>query len=160
MRLLQLATPNEIFVVDVFEAKNLAPLKEALEGGPVKVLHNGKFDWAFLKAEHDISLSPIFDTMLAAQLLGGGDQGPSYSLEAVARRHIDVALDKSARMEDWSGKLSDAQLEYAARDAAVLLPLRERLTEELEEEELGPVSKIEFGAVATIAEMELAGIKL
>ncbi|MDQ3942136.1 MAG: bifunctional 3'-5' exonuclease/DNA polymerase, partial [Actinomycetota bacterium] len=160
VRLLQLATPDETFVVDVFETGNLAPLREVLEGGPVKVLHNSKFDYSFLKAEHGISLSPIFDTMLAAQLLDGGEQGPSYALEAVAERYAGVEMDKSARGEDWSGKLSEAQIEYAARDAAVLLPLRRRLAKELEEEELGRVSDIEFRAVATIAEMELAGIKL
>ena len=160
IRLLQLATPNETFVVDVFEAGDLSPLKEVLESGPVKTLHNSKFDYSFLKVEHSISLSPIFDTMLAAQLLAGGDQTPSFSLEAVAERYADVELDKSARTEDWSGKLSEAQVEYAARDAAVLLPLRERLREDLEEEKLNAVSKIEFRAVAAIAEMELAGIKL
>jgi len=160
IRLLQLATPAATFVVDVLETGDLASLKEVLEDGPVKTLHNAKFDYSFLKDEHDISLSPIFDTMLAAQLLAGGDQSPSFSLEAVAERYTDVKLDKSARMEDWSGRLSAAQIEYAARDAAVLLPLRERLAEDLEEEELGLVSEIEFRAVAAIAEMELAGIKL
>jgi DNA polymerase I-like protein with 3'-5' exonuclease and polymerase domains len=160
VRLLQLATPDETFVVDVFETGDLAPLKEVLEEGPVKVLHNSKFDYAFLRSEHGISLSPIFDTMLAAQLLGGGDQGPSYSLEAVAERHAGLEVDKSARGEDWSSKLSEAQIEYAARDAAILLPLRERLSEELEEEKLVRVSSIEFQAAAAIAEMELAGIKL
>jgi DNA polymerase-1 len=160
IRLLQLATPDETFVVDVFETDDLTPLKEVLEEGPVKALHNGKFDYAFLKSQHGISLSPIFDTMLAAQLLAGGDQSPSFSLEAVAKRHIDVEIDKSARMDDWSGKLSKAQIEYAARDASVLLPLHERLAKELEEEKLGAVSKIEFRAVAAIAEIELAGIKL
>ncbi len=160
VRLLQLATPDDTFVVDVFEARDLSPLKEVLEQGPVKVLQNSKFDYAFLKAEYGISLSPIFDTMLAAQLLGGGDQGPSYSLEAVAERHAGISVDKSVQKEDWSGRLSEAQIEYAARDAAVLLPLRERLGQELAEEKLDAVSEIEFRAVAAIAEMELAGIKL
>ncbi|HEX2098974.1 MAG TPA: hypothetical protein VHF46_07985, partial [Rubrobacteraceae bacterium] len=160
VRLLQLATPDETFVVDVFETGDLASLKEILESGPVKVLQNGKFDYSFLKAEHGISVSPIFDTMLAAQLLAGGDQSPSYALEAVAERHAGIEMDKSARGENWSGELSEAQIEYAARDAAVLLPLRERLTKELQEERLVRVAKIEFDAVAAIAEMELAGIKL
>ena len=161
MRLLQLATPDETFIVDVFEIGNLAALKEVLESdSPVKALHNAKFDYAFLKAEHDISLSPVFDTMLAAQLLDGGEYGPSYALETVAERYAGIELDKSARGEDWSGELSEAQVEYAARDAAVLLPLRERLKEALKEEGLDYVSGIEFRAVATIAEMELAGIKL
>ena len=160
VRLLQLATPDETFVIDVFETKDLAPLKDVLEDGPVKILHNAKFDYAFLKSEHGITLSPIFDTMLAAQLLSGGNYEASYALEAVAGRYADFELDKSARKENWSGELSEAQIEYAARDAAVLLPLRERLREELEGEKLVRVSEIEFGAVATIAEMELTGIKL
>ena len=160
VRLLQLATPDETFIVDVFEIRDLAPLKEVLESGPVKALHNGKFDYQFLKAEHGISLSPIFDTMLAAQLLAGGDQSPSFALEAVAKRYADLELDKTARGEDWSGGLSETQIEYAARDAAVLLPLRESLQVELEEEKLVRVSEIEFRAVAAIAEMELKGIKL
>ncbi|QIN77631.1 bifunctional 3'-5' exonuclease/DNA polymerase [Rubrobacter marinus] len=160
IRLLQVATPDETHVIDVFEVGDLSPLKEALEDGPVKVGHNLKFDYSFLKDEHGIALSPIFDTMLAAQLLAGGNQSPAFSLEAVAERELDRKLDKSARREDWSGKLSEAQIEYAARDAAVLLPLREKLAERLREEELLRIAKIEFAAVATIAEMELAGVKL
>ena len=160
VRLLQLATPDDTFVVDVFEVSDLSPLKEILEDEPVKVLQNAKFDYAFLWDEHGIRLSPIFDTMLAAQLLDGGQQGGSYALEAIAERYVDEQVDKSARKDDWSGDLSEAQLEYAARDAAILLPLHERLSEELEKEELVRVAEIEFGAVAALSEMELAGVKL
>ncbi|MDP9425280.1 MAG: bifunctional 3'-5' exonuclease/DNA polymerase [Actinomycetota bacterium] len=160
IRLLQIATGDETHVIDVFEVDDLSPLKAALEGGPVKVLHNAKFDYSFLKAEHGISLSPIFDTMLAAQLVAGGNQSPSFALVDVAERYADVKLDKLAQREDWSRRLSERQIEYAARDAAVLLPLRERLGEALKEDELLRIAKIEFAAVASIAEMELAGVKL
>src|ERR687895_288526 len=145
-RLLQLATPDETFVVDAFAVRDLSPLKGVLESGPVKALHNSKFDYQFLLAEHGISLSPIFDTMLAVQLLDGGEYGASYALEAVAERYLDEAVDKSERRADWSGELGRAQLEYAARDAAILLPLRERLTEKLEEEDLDYISGVEFAA--------------
>jgi DNA polymerase-1 len=160
VRLLQLANPDETFVVDVFEAGDLSPLREVLEGGPVKAGHNLKFDYEFLNALHGISLSPVFDTMLAAQVLDGGNYAASYSLKAVAGRYLDGSLDKSEQRSDWSGELSVAQLEYAARDATVVLPLREHLAALLEEEGLGRVSRIEFAALATIAEMELAGVKL
>jgi DNA polymerase-1 len=160
IRLLQLATPDETFVVDVFEVADLSPLQEVLENGPVKVGHNLKFDYQFLNALYGISVSPVFDTMLAAQILSGGNYAASYSLEAVAERLLDESLDKSEQRSDWSGELSESQLQYAARDAAVLLPLRERLAASLEEEGLGRISRIEFEAVATIAEMELAGVKL
>ncbi len=160
LRLIQLATPEATFVVDAFETRELTPLKAVLEDGPVKIGHNLKFDYAFLWAEHGISLSPIFDTMLATQLLDGGEYASSYALEAVARRYLDEEVDKSERRADWSGDLSERQLEYAARDAAILLPLQEALREELEKDGLVPVSCIEFDAVAAISEMELAGIKL
>jgi len=160
VRLLQLAMPGETFVIDLFKVPDLSPLKEVLESGPVKVLHNAKFDYAFLYALHGISLSPLFDTMLAAQLLDGGAQGASYSLGAVAERYLQEAPDKSEQRSDWSGELSRRQIEYAARDAEVLLPLRERLSAALELEDLGLVSRIEFAAVSSLAEMELAGIKL
>ena len=160
VRLLQLATPDETFVVDLFEVRDVSPLKEALEEGPVKVLHNAKFDYQWLRELHGISLAPLFDTMLAAQLLDGGAQGASYSLASVAERYLDESPDKSEQKSDWSGSLSARQLEYAARDAAILLPLREKLLEALEAEELTRVAKIEFAAVSSIAEMELAGVKL
>jgi DNA polymerase I len=160
VRLLQLATPDETFVIDVFEVTDLSPLKEVLEDGPVKIGHNLKFDHQFLHALHSISLSPVFDSMLAAQVLSGGNYAASYSLEGVAERYLDESLDKSEQRSDWSGELSEAQLEYAARDARILVPLRERLAEALESEELGRISDIEFAAVASIAEMELAGVKL
>ena len=126
VRLLQLATPEETFVVDVFEVSDLSPLKGVLENGPVKTLHNSKFDFQFLQALHGISLSPVFDTMLAAQVLSGGNYAASYSLDAVAERYLDEELDKSEQRSDWSGELSASQLEYAARDARILVPLRER----------------------------------
>ena len=160
MRLLQLATPEETFVIDAFEVLDLSPLTEVLEGGTVKVGHNLKFDYQFLHAIYGISLSPLFDTMLAAQVLDGGNYAASYSLEAVVERYLDESLDKSEQRSDWSGQLSEAQLEYAAQDARVLLPLRDALAASLEEEELGRISHIEFEAVAAIAEMELAGVKL
>ncbi|CAA9503834.1 MAG: PolA [uncultured Rubrobacteraceae bacterium] len=159
-RLLQLALPEQTFVVDLFEVGDISPLKGALEEGPVKVFHNAKFDYAFLKELHGISVAPVFDTMLAAQVLDGGRQGTAYGLDAVAERYLDEAPDKSEQRSDWSRELTARQLEYAARDAAVLLPLREKLLEALEAEDLVRVSKIEFAAVSSIAEMELAGVKL
>ncbi|CAN5911806.1 bifunctional 3'-5' exonuclease/DNA polymerase [soil metagenome] len=160
MRLLQLATPDETFVIDTFEAEDLSPLAEVLADGPVKVLHNAKFDYQFLFAEHGIRLQPIFDTMLASQLLDGGEQGASYALNAVAKRYLDEEVDKSVRRENWAGELSERQIQYAARDAEILLPLRERLADALAGEGLKLVSRIEFGAVGPLSEMELAGIKL
>lgn len=160
MRLLQLSDGGRTFVVDLFKVDDLSPLRGLLEEGPTKIGHNLKFDHAFLRAEHGIGISPLFDTMLADQILSGGEQEGSYALEAVVFRHLGQALDKAPRSEGWAGALSEDQLEYAARDAAVLPPLYERLLALLEEEKLGTVSRIEFEAIPAVAEMELAGVRL
>ena len=154
--LLQLATPEETFVIDVFEVRDLSPLTEVLEGGPVKVGHNLKFDYQFLHAIYGISLSPLFDTMLAAQVLDGGNYAASYSLEAVVERYLDESLDKSEQRSDWSGELSRGQIEYAASDAAILLPLRERLAEALEAEAAGLVARVRVLVVPTNEELAMA----
>lgn len=99
IRLLQLASPRETFVVDLFEVGELAPLKELLESGPAKILQNSKFDYAFLYAEYGLRLEPIFDTMLAAQLLGGGDQSPSYTLEALSERYLGRQISKTEQSD-------------------------------------------------------------
>jgi ribonuclease D len=110
-RLLQLAVPEQTFVIDLFEVGGISPLREVLEDGPVKAFHNAKFDYQFLKELHGICVAPVFDTMLAAQVLDGGNYGASYGLGAVAERYLDEAPDKSEQRSDWSGELSGRQLE-------------------------------------------------
>ena len=136
VRLLQLATPDQTFVIDVFEVNDLSPLGDVLEDGPVKVGHNLKFDYQFLHALYGVSLSPVFDTMLAAQLLAGGNYAASYSLEAVAERYLGESLDKSEQRSDWSGAFERGPTRVRRKRRHRLLPLRERLAEALEEEEL------------------------
>jgi DNA polymerase-1 len=160
VRLLQISGGERTFVVDLFRVGDISSLRGILEEGPTKIGHNLKFDYAFLYVEHGVELSPLFDTMLAAQLLSGGEQDTSYALGAVTERYLGKDLDKSPQTEDWGGELSETQLEYAARDAAVLPPLYERLRGLLEEEKLGTVSRIEFEAIPAISEMELTGVKL
>jgi DNA polymerase I len=163
LRLVQFATSDESFLLDVFHFP-AAALKPALDllaaSQPVKVAHNAKFDAEFLLKHHGIRLGTIFDSYLASLLISAGDENERHSLEAVAGRYLQAELDKSLQMSDWSGELSEAQLEYAARDAQVLLPLREKLQAKLDELELMPAAKLEFDCVNAIAAMELAGIYL
>jgi DNA polymerase I len=163
LRLLQLASAEACFVVDLFNfpAAALAPALELLAApAPVKVAHNAKFDAEFLLTHCGVRLGGVFDTYLASILASAGAEGDRHNLEAVAARYLEVPLDKSQQLSDWSGELSAAQLEYAARDAQVLLPLRERLAAKLDELALGRVAQIEFELVNAMAAMEVAGIYL
>src|SRR5918996_370897 len=166
LRLIQLATPDRVFIFD-FDAfangdaaKNeaLAPLRRLLEAPrPIKIAHNAKFDAKFIKHNLGVDLGGLFDTLLASQIVGAGDIEERHGLETVAGRYLNELVDKSERLSNWNFELSEAQLEYAARDAAVLLPLREKLIERLKSDALVKCAQLEFECVNTVVDIELAG---
>jgi DNA polymerase-1 len=102
----------------------------------------------------------LFDTLLASQLISAGEQEDRHSLRIVAERYLGESVDKTEQLSDWGGELSESQLQYAARDAAVMLPLRDKLVEQLRANALGRCAQLEFECVLPVAAMELAGIYL
>jgi DNA polymerase I-like protein with 3'-5' exonuclease and polymerase domains len=166
LRLIQLATTDRVFIVDFDHFANgdsgkseaLAPLRRLLASPrPIKIAHNAKFDAKFIKHNLGVDLVGLFDTLLASQLVGAGDIEERHGLETVASRYLNEAVDKSERLSDWNFELSEAQLEYAARDAAILLPLREKLIERLKSESLVKCAQLEFECVMPVVDIELAG---
>ncbi len=164
LRLLQLATPTHSFIIDLFQTPvaSLQPLLALLAAPhPIKVSHNAKFETKFLLKHCGVRLQGVFDTYLASQLIAAGDESIRHGLASVAQRWLGFTLDKEEQRSDWSSStLSESQLDYAARDAQVLLPLRERLQEKLEELDLTRVAQIEFDAVLSLAALEIAGVYL
>jgi DNA polymerase I-like protein with 3'-5' exonuclease and polymerase domains len=164
LRLIQLATTDRVYIVDFDHFANgdaneaLAPLRRLLEAPrPIKIAHNAKFDAKFIKHNLGVDLGGLFDTLLASQLVGAGDIEERHGLETVASRYLNEAVDKSERLSNWNFELSEAQLEYAARDAAILLPLREKLIDRLKSESLVKVAQLEFECVMPVVDIELAG---
>jgi DNA polymerase I-like protein with 3'-5' exonuclease and polymerase domains len=166
LRLIQLASPDGVYIVDLdafgphVDAGNpaFAPLRDLLAAlRPIKILHNAKFDAKFIKHNLGVDFGGIFDTLLASQLVGAGDIEERHGLETVASRYLNEVVDKGERLSNWNLELSEAQLEYAARDAAVLLPLREKLIERLRSDSLVKCASLEFDCVMTVADMELTG---
>ena len=167
LRLIQLATPSGVYIVDLdafgangnlAENPALEPLRRLLSANrPIKIAHNAKFDAKFLKHYLGIDLGGLFDTLLASQLVGAGDIEERHGLETVASRYLNEAIDKSERLSNWNFELSEAQLEYAARDAAILVPLREKLRERVISDSLEKAALLEFECVPVVADIELAG---
>ncbi|MDQ3473493.1 MAG: DNA polymerase, partial [Acidobacteriota bacterium] len=169
LRLIQLATPTAVYIVDLDafsinssndlqHSEALAPLRRLLAASrPIKIAHNAKFDAKFLKHVLGVDLGGLFDTLLASQLVGAGDIEERHGLDTVASRYLNQVVDKSERLSNWNFELSEAQLEYAARDAAVLLPLREILVERLKADSLIKVAQLEFECVMSVVDIELAG---
>ncbi|MDQ3173003.1 MAG: DNA polymerase [Acidobacteriota bacterium] len=169
LRLIQLAAPDGVSIIDLDAFANggngelahneaLLPLKRLFEAPrPIKIAHNAKFDAKFLKHNLGADLVGVFDSLLASQLISAGDIEERHGLETVATRYLNESVDKSERLSNWNFELSEAQLEYAARDAAILLPLREKLIERLRAEALVKCAQLEFECVMPVADIELAG---
>ncbi len=166
LRLIQLAAPDGVHIIDVDAFANgdlsnneaLNPARRLLAAPrPIKIAHNAKFDAKFIKHNLGVDLGGLFDTLLASQLISAGDIEGRHGLEAVASRYLNESVDKSERLSNWEFELSEAQLEYAARDAAILLPLREKLIERLKSDSLVKCAQLEFECVMPVANIELAG---
>ena len=171
LRLVQLAGPEGpayLFDLDQFapdgaaaEVESLEPLRQLLSAQrPVKIAHNAKFDAKWARRHLGVEVGGLFDTLLASQLVSAGETEDRHGLAVVAARYLDEDVDKTQQLSDWGGELSAAQLEYAARDAALMLPLRERLIERLKSDGLVRVAQIEFECVTAVAALELAGLYL
>jgi DNA polymerase-1 len=153
-RLLQLAPDNEptVYLLDLFALPNeaLAPLWAVL-GAKRLVGHNLRFDLGML-ARLGFEPGTVSDTMVLSLLLHGPRQGKGFhGLERVAERELGRALPKDLQRSDWSGALSAAQLEYAARDAAVLPALYSRLAEQVRAAGMARVAQVEMRCLPALA---------
>jgi ribonuclease D len=127
--LLQISVPERDYVVDPLADFDLAPLSAALERKEV-VLHGADFDLRLLRRGLNFAARRIFDTVIAARLLGIRD----FSLAALIKRHFDVDLGKGSQKANWARRpLSARMLEYAMNDTHYLLPLVDRLESQLKE---------------------------
>ena len=130
--LLQLATDDETAIVDPFEVDDLRVLAPLLENeSVVKLFHAGGQDLEILLREVGTLPRPLFDTQVAAALLGHTQQ---IGYAALVHAECGVTLKKIDSFTDWSRRpLSESQLEYAADDVAYLPRMYERMRAQLVE---------------------------
>ncbi len=168
LRLVQLSSGRKTYVFDLLPFRaagdlksngELAPLRRIFESETqTKILHNAKFDAKWIRHQLGSEIVNVFDTYLASQLIAAGDSERRHSLADVAQYFTQTTLDKTEQVSDWTREeLSASQIEYAARDAAVLPPIYEQLAARLKADDLERVARLEFECVMPIAEMELSG---
>jgi DNA polymerase-1 len=145
------------FLVDC-HAVDPAPLWGDLAGKTL-VLHNAAFDLAFLARLGFTATGKVHDTMLLAQLLTAGTFERN-DLAACCERYLGRVLDKDPQKSDWSGKLTRAQLAYAATDAAVVVLLRRVLASEIKKAGLNEIAKIEQRCLSAVVWMAGQGVLL
>jgi DNA polymerase-1 len=154
IRLLSLATGRGTYLLDFFQV-DPSPLWPSLREKTI-VAHNAAFDLGFLTA---VGFEPglVRDTMILSQLLTTG-QRASHKLEDCVTRELGRKLDKQVRLSDWSGQLTPEQLNYAAADVEVLVPLFQALDAKVRVAGLEKITDIEHRCLPALVWLSRSGI--
>ena len=129
--LIQLSDHRADYIIDPLAVEDLSGLGPILANPDVvKILHGADYDVVCLKRDYGFEFHNIFDTMIAAQMLG-------LAAHRARRPHRDATsastIDKQYQRHDWSKRpLLPAHIEYARGDTHWLLALREILVRRLE----------------------------
>lgn len=131
LALIQLAVSDTCAIVDPLEVDDLSPLYELVTSPEIlKVLHAAAQDMEVLYWRTQQSPAAIFDTQIAAAMVGLGEQ---LSYSNLVDRLLGVRLEKDESYSAWLQRpLSDSQIEYALNDVRYLLRLHDQLAEQLE----------------------------
>ncbi|HEX8850129.1 MAG TPA: ribonuclease D [Gemmatimonadaceae bacterium] len=127
--LLQISTREHHAVIDPLPIGTPAGIGKLVEDPKVEVVfHDADYDLRLLQQDYGWHIRNIFDTRIAAQLLGY----KAFGLAALLEKHFGVTLDKKHQRADWSMRpLTTDMLAYAAQDTLYLLDLRDKLHHEL-----------------------------
>lgn len=129
---LQMASSDEAVVVDALaDGLDLQPFFDLMANEKVvKVFHAARQDIEIVWHRAGLIPHPVFDTQVAAMVLGYGD---SISYDQLVQRITGDALDKSNRFTDWTRRpLTPAQIDYAVSDVTHLRDVYRRLSADLE----------------------------
>lgn len=125
--LVQLSFGGNDYLVDPLAPLDLSPLAEMLTGKEL-VLQGADFDLRLLKRAMNFTATRVFDTVVAARLLGIR----AFSLAALVEQYFGVTLTKGSQKANWAQRpLPKHMEEYAKNDTHYLLPLAGKMEEEL-----------------------------
>jgi ribonuclease D len=128
--LIQVSSDHVTALIDPLSTDVLGSLGRLLDNPKVEiVLHDADYDLRILNRDFGFTARTLFDTRLAAQLVGE----PAVGLGALLEKHFQITLNKKLQRADWSRRpLTPEMIEYAADDTRYLPALRDRLEKQLE----------------------------
>ncbi len=129
--LIQLSTRTQDYIIDPFAIQDLSPFGELLANPSVeKIFHAAEYDLIMLMLDLGFEVVNLFDTMLAARVIGYEKMG----LDKLLMQHFGVKVNKSHQKDDWGKRpLTKSSLKYAQMDTHFLPALRDILMDELVE---------------------------
>jgi len=126
--LIQISTRFGDRLLDPLAGLSLTPVLEALAGHEL-IMHGADYDLRLLRKHHEFIPRAIFDTMLAARLLGVRQFGLSHLTEA----YLGVKLEKGPQKANWALRpLTERMERYARNDTHYLKALADKLRQELQ----------------------------
>lgn len=129
--LLQISTESRNILIDPLAVKDLSPLAPVFSSRKItKVLHGSDYDIRSLYRDFSIEVNSLFDTQIAARLIGIRETG----LANLLKFFFNATLQKKYQKKDWSKRpLPEAMLTYAVYDTNYLIPLSRILGSHLAE---------------------------
>ena len=163
LRLLQFgsAARKIVVVVDLFAAseEELAQLDLFFaNGNRFWTAHNAVFDLGWLQAYGWHPRGEVRCTMLASKLLNNGMPNIKHGLAAVAKRYLNIDVDKEQQRSDWSAELTEAQIRYAAKDVEILCELDAPMHQQIAQAGLSGAYSLECRALQGMASMANNGL--
>ena len=126
--LIQISTADGDRLIDPLAKTHLDPLLDALNAHEL-IMHGADYDLRLLRKHHEFTPSAIFDTMLAARLVGEWQ----FGLSSLVEKYLGVKLDKGSQKADWARRPLTEKMEiYARNDTHYLQPLADKLKIELQ----------------------------
>jgi ribonuclease D len=126
--LIQVSIAGGDFLVDPLAGLDLGPLFAALQRHEV-IFHAADYDLRLLQRHHRFVPQTVFDTMLAARLIGLSQFGLAHLVHTL----LEVKLDKAPQRANWAIRpLTERMRHYAINDTRHLKPLADKLRAELE----------------------------
>ena len=163
MIMFQIGDGTNQYVIDT-RSESIEPLRSILESKKIiKILHNAKFDYKFIKKWANIELAGIYDTFLVERILHCGKRGPKYGLKDLVLNYLGKELDKEPRnkfVNLQGAPYTDVQIQYGAKDVEYLIQLRELQLPQIAEKKLEQVVDLECKAVLAFADIEYNGLEI
>ena len=162
MIMFQIGDANNQYIIDT-RFVSIEPLRKVLESKEtIKIFHNAKFDYKFIKKWANITCEGIYDTFLVELVISCG-KGLGYALKDLCKRYLNVELNKEVRNQfiGLTGQpFRDDQIVYGAKDVEYLCKIKELQQPSIDKYKLQNVVDLENEVVKSFADMEYNGLDL
>ena len=163
MIMFQIGDEDHQFIIDT-RFVSIEPLREVLESKEIiKLFHNAKFDYKFIKKWGNICCEGVYDTFLVERVLNCGKLNYGYSLKDVCKRYLNVELNKEVRNQFVgisSQPFKDTQITYGAKDVEYLIKIHTHQQDTIDKYQLRNVVELENEVVLAFADIEYNGLDL